>query len=89
MATGSDAIFAIPRPETVVARMGIGFDAGWDRVDKSQRQCAGRQQSIGCGCGARHCAGDGSHHSARVCKLPMSEITSNVVSNLKAVRIGG
>ena len=85
MATGSDTIFAIARPETVVVRWGVGFDAGWDREDMSQQQCAGRQQSIGCA--VWHCAAAGSHHSAHVGKLPMSEISSSTVSNLKAVRI--
>jgi hypothetical protein len=85
VATGSGAIFAIPRPETVVARRGIGFDAGWDCADMSQQQCAGRQQSSGCA--TWHRAAAGSHHSACIGKLPMIEITSNVVNNLKAVRI--
>jgi hypothetical protein len=85
VATGNDAIFAIPHPETVVARRGIGLDAGWDRADMSQQQCAGRQQSSGCA--PWHCAAAGSHHSARIGKLPMSEITNSVVNNLKTVRI--
>jgi hypothetical protein len=81
-------MLAIARPEIVGARRGIGFDTGWGRADKWQQQCAGRQQVIGCDCAWRHWAVDGSHHSARVCKLPVSEITSSVVNNLKTVRIG-
>jgi hypothetical protein len=87
VATGSDAIFAIARPETVLPRRGVGFDAGWDRADMSQQQCAGRQQSSGCA--PWHCAAAGSHHSAHVGMLPMSEISSSIVNNLKAVRING
>ena len=85
VATGSDPIFTIPRPETGVARMGLGFDAGWGRADRSQQQCPDRQQSTDCA--PWHCAAAGSHHSARACQLPMSEITSSIVNNLKAVRI--
>lgn len=87
MATGSDAIFIIPRPETGLARTGLGFDAGWDRADISQQQCPGRQQSTD---GAPwHCAVAASHHSVCACKLPMSEVTRSIVNNLKAVRIDG
>ncbi|MGA2137571.1 MAG: hypothetical protein ABSH14_01795 [Verrucomicrobiia bacterium] len=68
-----------------MARRGLGFDAGWDRWDMSQQQCPGRQQSTDCA--LWHCAAAGSHHSARACKLPMSEIASGTVNNLKAVRI--
>ena len=82
---GSNPIFAIARPETVEARAGIGFDAGWDREDMSQQQCAGRQQSIGCA--VWHCAAAGSHHSPSVGRLLVSEITNSVVNSLKAVRI--
>ena len=87
-ATVSNAIFAIPRPGTGVARRGLGFDAGWwGRADMSQQQCPSRQQSADCA--LWHCDAAGSHHSARACQLPMSEITSSIVNNLKAVRIDG
>jgi hypothetical protein len=84
-ASGSDAIFAIPRPETVALRRGFGLDAGWDRAEKLQQQCAGLQQST-----VRvpwHCAAAGSHPSASVGKSPVNEITSSVVNNFKTIRI--
>jgi hypothetical protein len=84
---GTDALFASSWPGTVVARAGIGVDGGRAGADKSQRQCAVRQQSIGRGPALWHCAVAGSHHSARVGKLPMSETTTSIVTTLKALRI--
>lgn len=85
--TDADALFASSCPVAVVARTGIAFDAGWEGADKSQWQCAARQQSIGRDFAPWHSAVAGSHHSARVCRVPMSEIASSVVSTLKIVRI--
>jgi hypothetical protein len=70
-----------------VARAGIEVDEDRAGADKSQWQCPGRQQSIGCDTAWWHCAVAGSHHSARVGKLPMSETAKSTVTSLKALRI--
>jgi hypothetical protein len=83
----TDAFFATSWLGTVVARAGKGIDDDRAGADKSQWQCVVRQQSIGCDPAWWHCAVAGSHHSARVGKLPMSETANSSVTTNKALRI--
>jgi hypothetical protein len=81
-------IVSIRWPGAGAARAGTGFDTGWVGADNLQRQCAPRQQSIGCDCARAQGAVAGSHQSARMGRMPASKMATSVVDTVKTSPIG-